>query len=580
MAANTVNKVTYGDKVLVDLTSDTVTAGNMLSGITAHDKSGAIVTGTISSKTSSNLTASGATVTVPAGYYASNASKSVTTATQVTPSISISSTGLITASATQTAGYVSAGTKSSTKQMTTVGATTYTPTTSNQTIASGTYLTGAQTISGDEDLIAENIKSGVDIFGVEGTFTSDATATASAMLSGKTAYVNGAKVTGNIATKTSSDLTASGATVSAPAGYYASSVSKSVATATQATPSISVSSDGIITASSTQSAGYVSAGTKSSTKQLTTKAKTTYTPTTSNQTIASGTYLTGAQTISGDANLVASNIKSGTSIFGVSGTYTSDATAAASEILSGEIAYVAGEKVTGTMTNNGAVSKSITPSTSSQSYTIPAGYHNGSGKVTVAAAPTSLIDGDATAANVLSGKTFFVDSYTKKTGTMTNNGAVSKTITPSSSTQTYTIPAGYHNGSGKVTVEAALSNYEGYIVKTGTLQSYSVSTKNSNRTITFPTGIIPLSLSIDLKFGSINSESHRRFTIDGLFYAAHGGLNGIANSSFVQSDIDLESYYESISSIPSSLTYYGWSTEANREVLGTISIKKWLEPIS
>lgn len=52
-----------------------------------------------------------------------------------------------------------------------------------------------------------------------------------------------------------------------------------------------------------------------------TKAATTYTPTTTNQTIAAGTYCSGVQTIKGDANLVAGNIKSGTSIFGVSGTY-------------------------------------------------------------------------------------------------------------------------------------------------------------------------------------------------------------------------------------------------------------------
>jgi len=53
-----------------------------------------------------------------------------------------------------------------------------------------------------------------------------------------------------------------------------------------------------------------------------TKGATTYTPSTTNQTIASGTYLTGTQTISGDANLVAGNIKSGTTIFGVTGSYT------------------------------------------------------------------------------------------------------------------------------------------------------------------------------------------------------------------------------------------------------------------
>ena len=75
------------------------------------------------------------------------------------------------------------------------------------------------------------------------------------------------------------------------------------------------------------SAGYISAGTAgnssvSLTASVTTKAAATITPGTSNQTIASGTYLTGTQTISGDANLVAGNIKSGTTIFGVTGTYS------------------------------------------------------------------------------------------------------------------------------------------------------------------------------------------------------------------------------------------------------------------
>lgn len=53
-----------------------------------------------------------------------------------------------------------------------------------------------------------------------------------------------------------------------------------------------------------------------------TKGAQTYTPTTTNQTISGGRWLTGAQTIKGDSNLVASNIKSGVSIFGVSGSYS------------------------------------------------------------------------------------------------------------------------------------------------------------------------------------------------------------------------------------------------------------------
>ena len=172
--------------------------------------------------------------------------------------------------------------------------------------------------------------------------TSDATLdSGDKMLSGNTAYADGTKYTGTIDTKASSDVTASGATVSVPAGYYASAVSKSVASGSATAPAtISGSSATVSTGTNTLtrsktisvtptvSAGYVSSGTAgnssvSLTATVTTKAAATITPTTSNQTIASGTYLTGAQTISGDANLVASNIKSGVSIFGVAGSLTS-----------------------------------------------------------------------------------------------------------------------------------------------------------------------------------------------------------------------------------------------------------------
>lgn len=51
------------------------------------------------------------------------------------------------------------------------GAQTITPGTSNKTIASGRYLSGTQTIAGDSDLIASNIKSGINIFGVTGNYS-------------------------------------------------------------------------------------------------------------------------------------------------------------------------------------------------------------------------------------------------------------------------------------------------------------------------------------------------------------------------------------------------------------------------
>lgn len=103
-------------------------------------------------------------------------------------------------------------------------------------------------------------------------------------------------------------------------GQDGSTIDGSLSEVTQATPGISVSSSGLITASVAQSGGIVSSGTKSATKQLTTQAGKTVTPGTSAQTAVSiGVYTTGDVTVAGDSNLVAGNIKSGVSIFGVVG---------------------------------------------------------------------------------------------------------------------------------------------------------------------------------------------------------------------------------------------------------------------
>lgn len=131
-------------------------------------------------------------------------------------------------------------------------------------------------------------------------------------------------------------------------------------------------------------------------------------------------------------------------------------TAAAGDIVKDRTAWVNGSQVTGTMTNHGAVAPSALGA--GGSYTIPEGYHNGQGKVTVQSLATITASGDATAAQILTGKKAYVDG-TLVTGTMANQGTQNKTITPSTSAQSYTIPAGYHSGSGKVTINAIPSSY-------------------------------------------------------------------------------------------------------------------------
>ena len=168
--------------------------------------------------------------------------------------------------------------------------------------------------------------------------TSDATLNSGGqMLNNVTSYANGTKYTGSIETKSSSDISSSGATITVPAGYYATNAHVTMASGS-ATPQATISgtSASVSTGNNTLTlsksisntpvvtAGYIASGTAgnssiSLTASITTKAAATITPGTSNQTIASGTYLTGTQTIAGDASLVSGNIVEGATIFNVQG---------------------------------------------------------------------------------------------------------------------------------------------------------------------------------------------------------------------------------------------------------------------
>lgn len=130
------------------------------------------------------------------------------------------------------------------------------------------------------------------------------------------------------------------------------------------------------------------------------------------------------------AKIIAGNIKAGVTILGVAGSCSPASDVAIQE------------------------AKSVTPTKSTQSITPDEGYVALAG-VNVAAIPDAYQDVsnvDAAAANVLSGKKFVTADGKLTTGTMANNGAVAATINGTTVTR-YVIPAGYHSGTGTVTLD-------------------------------------------------------------------------------------------------------------------------------
>ena len=176
-----------GDALFVDTSDATLdNANKMLDGVTSY-ANGVKYTGNIPTRTVDDLSDSGETVTVPAGNYAVQATKSVAAGTVTAPAsitgsnasvstetnaLTLTKTLSVTPNVT-TPGYISSGTSgnasvSLTASVPTKSAATITPGTSDIEIPAGTYLTGKQTIAGDSELKSENIVAGKTIFNTSG----------------------------------------------------------------------------------------------------------------------------------------------------------------------------------------------------------------------------------------------------------------------------------------------------------------------------------------------------------------------------------------------------------------------------
>ena len=443
-----------GYEVTPDETEQVLATGGlkMDSDLTVHAIPSDYVGSSIDRRSGSDLTASGATVSVPGGYYEENASKSISNGTAVPASAITAIDATLTASDNKLSLY--------------------------RECINAPYVSQAGYID-----------SGTQ---------------------GKT------KITliADVNTRTSSDLTASGDTVTAPAGYYGSSASKSVQSGSATTPtggitanpSISVSSGGLITASVSKSEsitpiiseGYVTSGTAgtitfsgSKTEQLSTQAGTTVSPTESEQTaVASGKYTTGAVKVGAiPADYVGSGITrrdsddlsaSGATVTALSGYYAENASkSVASGSASTPATSITATPSISVNTSTGVISSSVS-ATKSVTPTVSAGYVSSgtSGTITVSGSNTSNLS--------------------------TVNGA---TVSPTESEQTAVAANKYTLGAIKV--GAISSSYVG----SGVTRRASADLSASGATVTAPAGYYAQSATKTVASGTEGTPTATKGTV-------------------------------------------------------------------
>ena len=196
---------------------------------------------------SDDLTVNGPTVTAPAGYYEEDASASVASGTAGTPVATkgtVSNHSIsVTPSVTNTTGYITGGTNtgtavtvsaselvSGTKSITSSGTTDVTNYAS-ASVAAGT-ATAPASISGT----GASVSTGTNTLTLSKTISVTPNVSTAGYISNGTAGNSSVSLTASVNTRGSSDLTASGRTVTAPAGYYEYQASKEVESGVEGTP--------------------------------------------------------------------------------------------------------------------------------------------------------------------------------------------------------------------------------------------------------------------------------------------------------------------------------------------------------
>ena len=475
-----------------------------LSSVTVGAISSSYVGSGVARKSSTNLTASGATVTAPAGYYAEDATKTVASGSATAPA-TISGTG----------ASVSAGTNTLTLTKT----VSVTPSVSAGYVSSGT--------AGDSDV----------------------------------------SLTASVNTRSSSSLSVSGATVTAPSGYYASSASASVASGTEGTPSATkgtVSDHSVtVTPSVTNTAGYISGGThtgtgvtvtvselESGTKNITANGtgisvsgysavnvavpgdtpslqeKTGINPSTSSQTIEPDEGYDGLSSVQINA-MPSMTLPTSAAASSTSG-YTSKATISRSTsdqyiniptgynaagayykvnaVANGSVtapASISGSSATvSTGTNTLTLTKtvSVTPSVTSAGYISSGTAGNSSVSLTASVNTQSSSSLTASGATVTAPAGYYASDATKSVSTMTlptsatsssTSGYTSKaTISRSTSDQYINIPTGY-NTAGAYYKVSAVANGSATAPASISGSSASVSTGTNTLTLSKTVSVTP-----------------------------------------------------------------------------------------